>query len=83
MMDERFKAIKGHSTFGLDTADMCLVPGVRIPVKFKVFAFEKYKGTTYPKNHIKSYCQKIATYFDDEKLLMHFFQDSLSGASPE
>lgn len=28
---------------------------------------------------IISYCRKIAAYYDDEKLLMHFFQDSLMG----
>ncbi|XP_050897154.1 uncharacterized protein LOC127103973 [Lathyrus oleraceus] len=35
MMEERFKAIEGLDTFGLDTADMCLAPGVKIPTKFK------------------------------------------------
>lgn len=32
---------------------------------------------------IISYCRKMAAYYDDEKLLMHFFQDSLMGASLE
>lgn len=73
MIDERFKAIEGSRTFGLDAADMCLVLGVKIPAKFKVPAFEMYKGVICPKTHIISYCRKMAAYSDEEKLLMHFF----------
>jgi len=35
----------------------------------------------YPITHLKSYCNKIAEVVHDEKLLMHFFQDNLSGAA--
>ena len=56
-----------------------LVPDVVIPLKFKVLDFDKYKGTTCPKNHLKVYCRKIEGYARDEKLLMHFFQESLTG----
>ncbi|XP_050877153.1 uncharacterized protein LOC127080904 [Lathyrus oleraceus] len=83
MMEERFKAMQGPDTFGLDAADMCLVPGVKISPKFKVPSFEKYQGVTYPKTHIRAFCRKMATHSNDEKLLMHFFQDCLSGASME
>jgi predicted metal-dependent hydrolase len=31
--------------------------------------------------HLKSYCNKMTEVVYDEKLLMHFFQDSLSGAT--
>ena len=31
--------------------------------------------------HLKSYCNKMAEVVYDEKLLVHFFQDSLSGAT--
>ncbi|XP_050896113.1 uncharacterized protein LOC127102826 [Lathyrus oleraceus] len=83
MMDERVRAIEGPNTFGLEATDMCLVPGIMIPTKFKVPAFEKYQGNTCPKTHIRSYCRKMVAYSGDEKLLIHFFQDSLSGASLE
>ncbi|XP_050902843.1 uncharacterized protein LOC127115307 [Lathyrus oleraceus] len=83
MMEERFKAMQGPDTFGLDPADMCLVPDVKIPPKFKVPSFEKYQGITCPKTHIRAFCRKMAAHSSDEKLLMHFFQDSLSGASLE
>ena len=43
--------------------------------------FNKYKGTTCPNNHLKMYYRKIGAYAKDEKLLMHFFQESLTGAA--
>ncbi|XP_050920371.1 uncharacterized protein LOC127138007 [Lathyrus oleraceus] len=82
-IEEKMKAMEGPSTFGLDAAEMCLVPDVQIPAKFKVPTFEKYQGVTCPRTHIRAYCRKMAAYSRDEKLLMHFFQDSLSGASLE
>ncbi|XP_050918478.1 uncharacterized protein LOC127135895 [Lathyrus oleraceus] len=72
-LEENMKSIEGYSSFGLDTTDMCLVPGVKIPVKFKVPDFEKYKGVSCPRTHIRSYCRNIVSYSDDEKLLIHFF----------
>ncbi|XP_050909030.1 uncharacterized protein LOC127122787 [Lathyrus oleraceus] len=74
VLEDKMKALQGPDTFGLDAADTCLVPGVKIPPKFKVPNFEKYKGVTYPKTHIRDFCRKVAAHFDDEKLLMHFFK---------
>ena len=61
--------------------ELCLVPDVIIPPKLKVSDFDKYKGTTCTKNHLKMYFQKMEAYSRDEKLLMHFFQESLAGAA--
>lgn len=77
------KALQGLDTFGLDSSDMWLVPSVKIPAKFNFPNFEKYKGVICPKTHTRAFCRKMAAHSDDEKLLMHFFQDSLSGASLE
>ena len=62
-------------------AELCLVPGIAITSKFKVPNFNKYKGTTCPKNHLKMYCKKMGPYTKDGKLLMHFFQESLTGTA--
>ena len=62
-------------------AELCLVPDVIIPPKYKVSDFNKYKGTTCSNNHPKTYCRKMGAYAKDEKLLMHFFQESLTGAA--
>src|SRR3954464_3471506 len=83
LQEERLKALEGRSSSGLNAIDLCLVPDIKIPAKFKVPSFEKYKGTTCPMSHIKAFCNKMAPYAENDKLLMHFFQDSLSGASLE
>lgn len=83
LLEERLKAIEGQGALGMDLTDLGLVPGVKVPPKFKVPVFEKYNGTTCPKTHVRSYYRKMSVYSSDEKLLMHFFQDSLAGASLE
>ncbi|XP_058783919.1 uncharacterized protein LOC131658668 [Vicia villosa] len=81
-LEERMRAMEGQG-LGMDISDLGLVPGVRVPPKFKVPDFEKYKGNTCPKTHVRAYYRKIHVYSEDEGLLMHFFQDSLTGASLE
>jgi len=61
--------------------ELSLVPDVVIPPKFKVSDFDKYKGTTCPKNHLKMYSRKMGAYSKNEKMLMHFFQESLTWAA--
>ena len=80
LIEERLRAIEefGDHPF-TDMTDLCLVPDVVIPPKFKVPDFDRYKGTTCPKNHLKMYCRKMGAYSRDKKLLMRFFQDSLAG----
>ncbi|KAI5420381.1 hypothetical protein KIW84_044244 [Lathyrus oleraceus] len=71
----------GKDLFGKSTAELCLVPNVKIPVKFKVPDFEKYKGNTCPLSHLVMYARKMSTQTDNDQLLFHYFQDSLSGAA--
>ncbi|XP_058741750.1 uncharacterized protein LOC131614140 [Vicia villosa] len=80
-MRKEIKALKGKNSFGKNAYDMCLVPNVKIPAKFKVPDFEKYKGSSCPQSHLTMYCRKMATHTDDDKLLIHYFQDSLTGAA--
>jgi len=81
-IEERLIAIEGGGDYSFaDMEELCLVPYVVIPPKFKVPDFDMYKGTTCPKSHLKLYCRKIGAYAKDEKLLMHFFQESLTGAA--
>ena len=79
LIKERLRAVEGFGDYPFtDMTELCSVPDVVIPPKFKVPDFDKYKGTTCPKNHLKMYCQKMGVYSRDEKLLMHFFQESLA-----
>ena len=82
-MEERLCAIEGGGNFAFaNIAKLCLVPDVVIPPKFKVSYFDKYRGTTCPKNHLKKmYCSKMGAYAKHEKFFMHFFQESLAGAA--
>ena len=57
LIKERLRAIEGTGDYPFaDVMELCLVLDVIIPLKFKVPDFDKYKGTTYPRNHLKMYC---------------------------
>jgi len=57
------------------------VPNVVVPPKFKVQDFDKYKGNTCPRVHLTMYVRKMSTQVYNDKMLVHFFQDSLTGAA--
>jgi hypothetical protein len=81
-LEARIRAIEGVDLYDpVRATKMCLVPNVVVPKKFRVPEFIKYTGTQCPVTHLKSYCNKMAEVVHDEKLLMHFFQDSLSRAA--
>lgn len=81
--EEKFKAMKVHDTLGLNVVNMFLVRGLVIPQKFKVLDFEKYKGDSCLETHLRAYYRKMVAYVDNDKLLIHYFHDNLSGASLE
>jgi len=81
-LEARIRAIEGVDLYDLVRAtEMCLVPNMVVSKKLCVPEFLKYTGTQCPMTHLKSYCNKMAEVVHDEKLLMHLFQDSLSGAA--
>ncbi|XP_052726144.1 uncharacterized protein LOC128194640 [Vigna angularis] len=78
VLEKRLRAIEGEGSFEFgDAKKLCLVPDVVIPPKFRLSEFEKYRGNTCPRGHISMYCRKMAAYALGEKLLIHFFQESL------
>ena len=50
-------------------------------MKFKVPDFEKDKGNTCPLSHLVMYPRKMSTQTDNDQFLIHYFQDSLTGAA--
>ena len=67
LIEERLRAIERFGDYPFaNMADLCLVPDVVIPLKFKVSDFDKYKGTTCPKNHLKMYNKKMGAYSKNE-----------------
>ncbi|XP_039683827.1 uncharacterized protein [Medicago truncatula] len=75
------KALCAKELFGKNAYDLCLVPNVVIPPKFKVPDFEKYKGNTCPELHLVMYVRKMSAQVGNDELLIHCFQDSLTGAA--
>jgi len=57
---QSLRAIEGGGDYAFaDMAELCLVPDVVILPMFKVSDLNKYKGTTFPKNHLKMYCMML------------------------
>ncbi|KAJ9135092.1 hypothetical protein P3X46_032311 [Hevea brasiliensis] len=81
-LEERLRAIEGLNMYGsVDVASLRLVPDVVVPPKFKVPDFDKYTGNSDPRIHLATYIAKMSSMTDDDRLLIHFFHKSLSGAA--
>ncbi|CAL5208145.1 unnamed protein product [Lathyrus oleraceus] len=80
-LEKKTRVMDVNDTHELDVIDICLVPGLVIPPKIRVPNFEKYQGNIYPRHHLVTFFQKMASHTHDDKLMIHYFQDSLIGAS--
>ena len=80
VLEERLRAIEGTDVYGnIEATQLCLVPDLIIPAKFKVLEFDKYDGSSCPRSHLIRYCRKMTMHIGNDKLLIHCFQDSLTG----
>ncbi|XP_017624605.1 uncharacterized protein LOC108468224 [Gossypium arboreum] len=61
--------------------ELSLVPDLVLPPKFKMLEFERYNETSCPEAHITMFCRRMTGYVNNDQLLIHCFQDSLSGAT--
>ncbi|XP_050896561.1 uncharacterized protein LOC127103338 [Lathyrus oleraceus] len=80
ILEKRLRVMEGDQVFGVAAREMCLVSSLVIPTKFKTPDFDKYEGRTCPKSHLVMYYWKMVAHVEDDKLMIHFFQDSLKGA---
>lgn len=80
-LEEQLWTVEGSDSYNLNTINLWLVVDVMVPPKFKVLNFEKYNGVKCPKNHLIMYCRKMSPHTQNDKLLIHLFQDSLTGAA--
>ena len=69
-LEERLRAIEGGEDYSFaNLEELFPIPNIITPLKFKGLDFDKDKGSTFPKNHLKMYCWKMGAYAKDEKLL--------------
>ena len=82
LIEEHLKAMEGSDVYGMvDAYKTSLVPDLVQPPKFKVPMFDKYDGIKCLSTHLYMYCKKMTGYTSNDKLLIHCFQDSLSGSA--
>ena len=58
-------------------SELSLVPNLVIPLKFKVFKFEKYGGMKCPMTDLTMFYRKMVGCNWDDKLLIYYFEDNL------
>jgi hypothetical protein len=71
------KASRGNGV-SAKARDLCLVSRFEVPKTFKVPDFDKYNGSSCPHSHVIRYVRKMANYVDNDALMIHCFQDSLT-----
>ncbi|XP_052484210.1 uncharacterized protein LOC128039771 [Gossypium raimondii] len=81
-LEEKFRAMECvESYYGIDAKELSLVPELVLPYKFKMPEFEKYNRTSSPEAHISMFCRRMTMYVNNDQLLIHCFQDSLTRAA--
>ncbi|KAK9032831.1 hypothetical protein V6N11_017873 [Hibiscus sabdariffa] len=81
-LEELIRSMQSSASLGgIDTRELSLVADLVVPPKFKAPDFEKFPGTTCPSAHLTMYCRKMSLHLDNEKLLIHCFQNNLVGSA--
>ncbi|XP_058002323.1 uncharacterized protein LOC131179485 [Hevea brasiliensis] len=65
----------------VDVSSLRLATDVVVPPKFKVPDFDNYTGNSDPRIHLATYIAKMSALTEDDRLLVHFFHESLSGTA--
>ncbi|RDX67654.1 hypothetical protein CR513_53435, partial [Mucuna pruriens] len=78
-LEEKLHVVEGGDKYRLEAVDLCLVSDVGLPADFKTPEFDKYKGSSCPRVHLAMYYRKMVAYIYDDKILIHYFQDNLTG----
>jgi len=62
-------------------AKICLVPNIVVLKEFRVPDLVKYTRLECVYTHLRSYYNKMAEMIHNDKMLIYFFQDSLTGSA--
>jgi hypothetical protein len=77
-LEERLRDVEGFDFYdSVRAAEICLVPNVVMPKKFRVPEFIKYMGLECLNTNLRSYYNKMVEIIHDKKLLIHFFPKQL------
>ena len=80
LIEEHLRMVEGSDAYSLvDASKMSLVSDLVLPPKFKVPIFDKYDGTKCSSAYLYMYYRKMIGHTSNDKLLIHCFQDSLTG----
>jgi len=81
-LEERLRAVEGNNLIHpVIAAEVCLVPNIVVPKEFRVPDFVKYTRLECPYTYLRSYYNKMAEMIHNDKMLIYFFQDSLTGSA--
>ena len=84
LLDKKLKEIEGVNDFGsVDPRELCLVPDLVIPSKFKMPKLEKYEGAKCTENHLATYYPKMTRHVHNGDLLIYVFYESLTRAATQ
>ncbi|XP_057962262.1 uncharacterized protein LOC131153805 [Malania oleifera] len=82
--EEQLQAMQKANMYGSsDAFNPCLMSNSILPQKLKVLNFAKFSGSECPLAHLGMYLQKMAAHCDNDDLLIHCFQSSLTGEALE
>ncbi|XP_050875853.1 uncharacterized protein LOC127079510 [Lathyrus oleraceus] len=80
ILEKRLRPMEGDQVFNATAKEICLVSSLVFPAKFKTPNFDKYEGHSCPKSHLIMYYRKMVAHVEDDKPMIHCFQDSLRGS---
>nr|XP_018630890.1 uncharacterized protein LOC108947422 [Nicotiana tomentosiformis] len=83
-LEQKLKNMQGSAgQKSIAFKDLCMFPGIRLPLGFKTPKFEKYDGHGDPIAHLKKCCNQIRGVEGKEQLVMAYFGESLTGVASE
>ncbi|XP_070040376.1 uncharacterized protein [Nicotiana tomentosiformis] len=71
--------VGGKCVEGFNYEDLCTQSDVALPEGYKPPMFEMFDGTSEPKVHLRTYCDKLVGVGRDEIICMKLFMRSLTG----
>lgn len=81
-IEEKLRAVEKNDLFDpFWAAEICLVLNIVVPKDFRVSDFIKYTGIECPNTHLWSYYNKMTKVIHNDKILIYFFEDNLTGSA--